>query len=122
MKKFSDKVKQVADNAKDLIEKILRWRAMELDRLLHIKYEPGKHNSKSHFEAIMGDVNEDPKKVEEMLKLHELSGKLLEEKLFLEGFSDIDLSDEQKAEIEHKKKLKKMREAQMHLEMTKNKR
>lgn len=120
MKKFSEKIVKVAGEAKELIEKIMRWRAMELDRLLRVKYEPHKPSAKSHFEAIMADVNEEHLKVEEMLKLHALAEEISGNKL-VEGFDKIDISDAERAQIEYQKELKRQKEMQISMEM-KNKR
>lgn len=116
MKKFNKKIVEVADAAKDLIEKILRWRDMEMDRLLHIKYEPHKSSAKSHFEAIMMDVNESGVKVEEYLKIQQLAEGLHAEIPNLDLISEIELSDDERADIEHKKRLKKQKEMQIFLD------
>ncbi len=115
MRKFSDKIVQVAGSAKDLIEKIIRWRAMQLDRLLHVKYEPNKNTSLSQLEAIFADVNEDPQKIQEQLKIQSLA-----ENISLSGIDSIEISDEERAEIEYKKRLKQQREMQAFSERQKH--
>ncbi len=109
MKKFSDKFKHIADEATDLIEKIMRWRQMKLDELLHVKYEPHKKTAKSQFDAILADVNENPQKVEEVLKIHSITDSITRDNI-IEALNEITLTDDEKAEIEHKKRLKKQKE------------
>jgi hypothetical protein len=110
MKKYNEKVVKIIGEAKDLIEKILRWRKIQLDRILHVKYEPHKSSSQSQFEAIMADVNEGQEKVTEYLKIQSLA-----EGISVEGLDTVGLSYDEKAEIEHKKKLKQQKEMQLHM-------
>lgn len=120
-KKFSKKIIETLGEAKELVEKILRWRQMKLDEVLRVKYEPHKQASRSHFEAIMADVNEPQKQVEEAMRLFEISEGLASELPLMDTLYEMEISDEEKAEIEYKKKLKQQREIQAHLDF-KNKR
>lgn len=126
MRKHDPEMKGVIDQAYDLVQKILRWRNMRLEKSLHIKYEPNKSASQSQLEAILADVVEPIQQVEEVLKLHYISDSLAAE-LPMIGVENIDLSWEEKdnikvkADIEHKKRLKEQKEMQLHVE-TKNKR
>jgi hypothetical protein len=113
MAKFSKKVTGIIDEAKDLVEKILRWRQLQLDRILHVKYEPHKASSRSQFEAIMMDVNESEIKVEEYLKIQSLAEEISGQNL-IGALDAVDLSYDEKALLEHKKKLKKEKEMQIH--------
>ncbi len=121
MKIFSKKIIEVAESARELIEKILRWRRMELDRLMHVKYEPHKASSRSQFDAIMADVNEDHEKVTEMLKIQALAESISENNL-VAGLDAIDLNYDEKARVEHKKELKRQKEMQNFMEINKGKR
>jgi len=121
MRKFSDRIIKTATEAKDLIEKILRWRRMKLDEMLHVRYEPQKQSGKTHFEAISADVNEPLHEIETTLKMFALAEDISSELPMMETLSEIDLTDVQKAEIEHKRKLKQQREQFAHNEMAKGK-
>ncbi len=122
MRKFSEKIVKAIGEAKDLVEKIMRWRQMQLDEILHVRYEPNKKSAKSQFQAILADVNEDPQKIEEAMKLFEISEGLAGEVPLMDALYEMEITDEQRAEIEHKKKLKQQREMLLHHSRLKDKR
>ena len=115
MKKYNEKVVKVINEAKDLVEKIMRWRKMQLDRILHVKYEPHKSSSQSHFEAVMADVNESRERVEEVFKIQSIAEHISENNL-IEGLDNIDLSYDEKVSVEQKKRLKQQKEMHMHMQ------
>lgn len=126
MEQIKDRIKSVANEAKDLIEKILKWRAMKLNPPPHIKYEPHKTGHSKHLDAIMADVNEDPRSVESALKMYALADEISVKEIGLTNIlgnlniAESELSTEEKAKIEHEKMLKKQREMQIYSKLTKD--
>ncbi len=76
--KDDDIYKPVINSTKPPIaEEIDEWQSVPVDKKSHIKYQPNKPDSRSQLEAILNDINEDPRVTEENLNKSYMKEELL---------------------------------------------
>ena len=70
----NEKIINTIRNSKPPIQdEIEEWQSFETNEQMHVKYEPNSTSSKNHLDAILADVNEDSKNVEEFLNRNLIS-------------------------------------------------
>ncbi|MDX1950218.1 MAG: hypothetical protein SFT90_06960 [Rickettsiales bacterium] len=114
-----EKLKNAIKSKPEVKSEISDWQEKHspLQEELHIKYNPSEKGAKNHLEAILADVNEESKVIEEHLnKEYNLKNLALNNLDFLGDLGDIGVGkvflskSEAEAEKKHQEELKRQRE------------
>ncbi len=118
-----DKLKNTINSKPEVKTEINQWQARHspLDENLHIKYNPSEKGAKTHLEAILADVNENNKAIEEHLNQEFMLKNIALENLNVLGdLGEIGIgkvfhskTDAEK-ERKHQEELKRQRETEAH--------
>ena len=121
---MNEKIKNIIVKEKSEKERIEKWQAEKLDDSQHVRYDPNSKAAKSHFDAIMADVNESEQKVKNNLRTDKLAHDILnadsELLHILEGMALNSEADIKRIKS-HREELKRIREIEIEKAEKKNK-